>query len=349
MTDRKDRCFGSLLGGAVGDALGYPVEFKATMKDIVNKYGAYGITSYDLNAPWIDKNDNLALISDDTQMTLYTAEGLLEAAKYHIPVVDAIKKAYLVWFGHQERVKISVDYESSLGKIRELNQNRAPGITCIDALFSHSIGAIPHNDSKGCGGIMRIAPIALYGACHGWSMEETGRIAGEVAEITHLHPMSSLASATQAMIIWQCIQSDEPTDSEAFRSIVELALLKVAEIYPDHKDYVAKFQRIIRNAIANASNPSPDWMVIEDILGGGWVAEETLAIAVFSVFRHIDDFKACMTCAVNHGGDSDSTGAVAGNILGAILGRSGIPDELVTPLQFHELIIDMADRLTSGK
>ncbi len=86
-------------------------------------------------------------------------------------------------------------------------------------------------------------------------------------------------------------------------------------------------------------------MVIECSLGGGWVAEETLAIAIFSVLRHIDDFRGCMICAVTHRGDSDSTGAVAGKILGAILGTSGIPDDMMQPLQFHNLINDTATQL----
>lgn len=85
--------------------------------------------------------------------------------------------------------------------------------------------------------------------------------------------------------------------------------------------------------------------LIENGLGGGWVAEETLAIAIFSVLRHIDDFNACMISAVNHGGDSDSTGAVAGNIIGAILGYSAIPEKYITNLELHDVILSIADDL----
>ena len=66
----KDRIRGSLIGGAIGDALGYPVEF-VTYNQIRNSYGDEGITKFQLNSKGV------AEISDDTQMTLFTANGLL--------------------------------------------------------------------------------------------------------------------------------------------------------------------------------------------------------------------------------------------------------------------------------
>ena len=71
----RDKCRGSLIGGAIGDALGYPVEFVYSFEEIKAKYGEEGITEYDKSYPWLDEEFNQALFSDDTQMTLYTAEG----------------------------------------------------------------------------------------------------------------------------------------------------------------------------------------------------------------------------------------------------------------------------------
>ena len=81
------------------------------------------------------------------------------------------------------------------------------------------------------------------------------------------------------------------------------------------------------------------------LLGEGWVAEETLAIAIFSVMRYIRDFEKCICCAVNHSGDSDSTGAVAGNIIGAILGYSAIPQKYLAGLELHDVLVSVADDL----
>lgn len=344
----QDKCRGSLIGGAIGDALGYPVEFVNSFREIQAEYGERGITEYDMSYPWLD--DSLrhykALFSDDTQMTLYTAEGMLKAERSGRPLVPTICNAYLAWYGHQVSKKVRISYDSELSKIDELNQRRAPGNTCLSALLSIYNGKDPMNSSKGCGGIMRVAPIGLYGATHGWSLEETAKLAGEVAELTHLHPLSTYSSAALAVIVQICVSEEGTVDVSRFKSIVEKSLDVVSIVYGAYAPAIEDFQKIVRKAFRLEDNLLCDWEIIENGLGGGWVAEETLAIAVFSVSRHINDFNACMICAVNHGGDSDSTGAVAGNIIGAIIGYEAFPDKFTKSIQLKELLITTADALS---
>lgn len=345
----QDKCQGSLVGGAIGDAFGYPVEFVNSFEGIRIKYGEEGVTEYDKSYPWLDEYLRYyrALFSDDTQMTLYTAEGLIESAKRGIPLMPTICNAYIAWYGPQVGRKVRISYDSKLAKIEELNQRRAPGNTCLTALNDIYEGHEPHNASKGCGGVMRIAPIGIFGAAHERSLEETGKIAGEAAELTHQHKMSTFASAMQAMIIQSCILAENQITSDTFKLIVEEAVAKLFEMYPGNDSLLEDFIRLIHKAIRLDDNLLQDWEIIENGLGGGWVAEETLAISTFSVLRHINDFKGCMICAVNHGGDSDSTGAVAGNIIGAILGYDAIPHEFTKSLQLHDVILEMADELIS--
>lgn len=86
------------------------------------------------------------------------------------------------------------------------------------------------------------------------------------------------------------------------------------------------------------------------LLGEGWVAEETLAIAVYCVLKYQMDFHRCMAAAVNHDGDSDSTGAVAGNILGAYLGYEKIKDSFdFDILELKDVILKMSDELWEAK
>lgn len=342
----QDKCRGSLAGGAIGDAFGYPVEFVNSFEEIRAKYGEDGITDYDKSYPWLD--DNLrhyeALFSDDTQMTLYTAEGLLEAERSGKDIVPVICNAYLAWFGPQVGKKVRIAYESKLAKVKELNQRRAPGNTCLTSLLSIYSGKEPMNASKGCGGVMRVAPIGLYGASHDWELEKTGRIAGEAAELTHLHPLSTYPSAALAVLCQLCVTT-ETVDADTFKQYVEQSLTVVARVYGDDAPAMEDFRRIVRKAVRLENNLLSDWEVIENGLGGGLVAEETLAIAIFSVLRHINDFNACMICAVNHGGDSDSTGAVAGNIIGAIIGYEAIPYKFTKSIQLRDLLITTADAL----
>jgi ADP-ribosylglycohydrolase len=84
-------------------------------------------------------------------------------------------------------------------------------------------------------------------------------------------------------------------------------------------------------------------------LGEGWTGEETLAIGIYCSLKYIDNFEEAMIAAVNHGGDSDSTGAVAGNILGAAIGYEAIPQFYKDDLELHDLILHMADDLYLGE
>lgn len=173
---------------------------------------------------------------------------------------------------------------------------------------------------------------------------KTARIAGDAAELTHQHSLSTYSSAALAVIVQLCLEADK-VDSETFKSIVNASLCLIAKVYGDDAPGMEDFRKIIEEAVRLEDNLLRDWEVIEYGLGGGWVAEETLAIAIFSVVRHIHDFKACLICAVNHGGDSDSTGAVAGNIIGAILGYSEIPEKFKNGIQLQDLLILFSDRL----
>ncbi|MDE6286106.1 MAG: ADP-ribosylglycohydrolase family protein [Muribaculaceae bacterium] len=342
----QDKTRGSLIGGAIGDAFGYPIEFIFTYKEIVAKYGEGGLVEYDTSYPWLDDSlpNSEALFSDDTQMTLYTAEGLLEAEKSGAPLMPTIRNAYIAWFGPQVGMKMQTSYKSELIQIKDLNQRRAPGNTCLSSLSAIYSGGEPSNDSKGCGGVMRVAPIGLFGASHNWPLAKTAGIAGEAAEITHLHPLSTYSSAALAVICQICVTT-EVVNPNQFKKCVGHALQVVSDVYGENASAMKDFKEIINRAISFEDNPLQDWEVIEKNLGGGWVAEETLAIAIFSVLRHIHDFKGCLICAVNHGGDSDSTGAVAGNIIGAILGNDAIPEYFKDNIQLQDLLLSTADRL----
>lgn len=155
-----ERIKGSLLGGAVGDALGFAVEFLED-EAIFRRYGEKGITECEIV-------NGKALISDDTQMTMFTAEGLLRAQKSIVdPSIDdyvkEIYKSYLDWLETQtwEYKSEIVSEHSKLLNTKEMYAPRAPGNTCLSALESGRCGSfdLKLNNSKGCGGVMRVAPM----------------------------------------------------------------------------------------------------------------------------------------------------------------------------------------------
>jgi ADP-ribosylglycohydrolase len=325
---------GCLLGGAVGDALGWTVEF-LKYKEIIRRYGDDGIRDL-VCAP-----SGKAEITDDTQMTLFTAEGILRAETRgdergicHVPTV--VYHAYQRWLhtqGYPRWEDQAFIYNGWLLDVKELHVQRAPGNTCLSALWSRKLGTVeqPVNKSKGCGGVMRVAPAGLF-----YPTETAFRMGMDFAAITHGHPSGYLASGALSLIISYIIRGDE------MESAVRKALEELKK-YDHHEECYQALEEAVRLAFS-------DLEPVEAIhkLGEGWVAEEALAISVYCALKFKHDFKEAIIAAVNHNGDSDSTGAITGNILGAYLGMSAIPNDWLDKVELKEVITQVADDLLTG-
>ncbi|MDO4649694.1 MAG: TIGR02452 family protein, partial [Eubacteriales bacterium] len=357
MESDLDQIRGSLIGGAVGDALGYAIEFSGE-GGIFQKYGSKGITSYELTG-------GKAIISDDTQMTLFTANGLLvgdtRGAMRGIQGYPRgyVAMAYKDWYLTQTHSFKEVDrYERYSGggtswllDIPELFERRAPGGTCLSALSnmnhnSEDYVRNPVNNSKGCGGIMRVAPVALRyrpGKSYHGSLEKLDMEAAQIAAITHGHSLGYMPAAVLSHIISRILMDGKHSE---LKDIVEEARDTVAEIFAGDA-HLDELIRIINLAIDLSENDEDDLDNIHR-LGEGWVAEETLVIAIYCSLKYSTDFSTAMTAAVNHKGDSDSTGAVTGNIVGALVGYEAIEDKWKENLELHDVILEMADDLCHG-
>ena len=330
-TDLADKFVGSLIGGAAGDALGYPVEFMDESR-IFEKYGDEGITDYELDSGY-------ALISDDTQMTLFTAEGLLSARGKARKLLPCIWNSYLDWLKTQR----SDEPASFMGLLTEerLYYRRAPGNTCLSALKRGRAGRLdrPINDSKGCGGVMRVAPIALYCFSARIDILDADRLGAEAAALTHGHELGYIPAAHLVHIIYRIL------GGYGLREAVIDAIGSVGELFGtlQHYEYASE---LLRRALALAESDADRSECIRS-LGEGWVAEEALAIAVYAAVKYSSDIHAALVAAVNHSGDSDSTGAITGNILGALLGMSAIPKRLTRRLELSSTVRELALELYS--
>lgn len=335
-----DKYRGCLFGGAAGDALGYAVEF-LSHATITDRYGPRGITEYDLRG-------GVAEISDDTQMTLFTATGLLLATTRGMTrgimgsYPSYINYSYQDWYRTQsERYPLGGEYHYSwLVNVPEFFHRRAPGNTCLSAIESSAYGTIenPINNSKGCGGVMRVAPIGLYfdGTRH--SIEEIDRIGAETAALTHGHPLGYIPAAALVHII-HLLLHENSTLNDAVQDMLRSIQCQFARTA-----YLQDFVDLISRAVSLSRTDIGDLEAIRQ-LGEGWVAEETLAIAVYCALKYENDFDRALIASVNHSGDSDSTGAVTGNILGAHLGLKGIPQKYLENLELKEVILEIADDL----
>lgn len=324
---------GSLVGGAVGDALGYAVEFM-NENGIFSQYGKKGITRY---------ADGFGRISDDTQMTLFTAAGLLKGTDY----VRQIARAYLDWYGTQTAAYPLSDPYTEPASNPALFSRRAPGNTCLNALEHYALLGTygsrerPLNDSKGCDGVMRVAPVGLYFAGSGVPIRDSDLLGADAASITHGHEMGY----QPAMMLCHMVRRLAEDENMTVREAVEEALVYRLDLFGNTRAAM-KFTFLMAKAVELAEKRKVSDLDAIRKLGEGWTGDEALAIAVFCALRHCDDFEAAIVAAVNHGGDSDSTGAICGNILGAKLGYDAIPEVFKGEnLELRDVICGIAEEL----
>jgi len=328
-----DRIAGCLFGGAVGDALGAPVEFMS-LERIREAFGPQGIQEY---APAYGR---LGAITDDTQMTLFTAEGLLRArvngSRPIAGVRSIVSQAYERWLRTQGESSDRIlgaepEQDGWLLSHRELWSRRSPGHTCIDVLRDPPADFVARNHSKGCGGIIRIAPVGLV--CRvgvGSDAYQAFELGAELAALTHGHPSGYVSSGYFAQLIAFLM------DGHALRVAVELAR---SALLPSMKaeEVVAAIERA---SVLADEDVAPTSERIER-LGSGWTAEEALSIALYCALV-AEDFEHGIRIAVNHGGDSDSTGALTGSLLGVMGGIGAIGQRWLAPLELHDAIAEIA-------
>lgn len=319
MPSRKSRMIGCLLGGAIGDAMGYPVEFMRYV-EITRYFGGAGVRD-------LSESNH---ISDDTQMTLFTAEGLLNAHKTGKSPVKSVYRSYLRWYYTQCGVRMpGAKYEGGLLGQREIFASRAPGSTCISSLSSGQMGTIadPINNSRGCGGVMRVAPCAVF--------PHTFDLGCRVAAITHGHPGGYISAGALAELLQKLYYGQSLPD--AVQDVTD-ELLEI--------EGADSTREALEKAVALAAEGRPCAPTVKE-LGQGWVGEEALSIAVYSALSFPTDFGQAVRLAVNHDGDSDSTGAICGNIMGMLLGAGAIPVEWRDGVEMCNVIRAYAVRLST--
>jgi ADP-ribosyl-[dinitrogen reductase] hydrolase len=317
--DFEARVRGCLLGGAVGDALGAPVEFMSWAA-IRGRHGPAGLT--EVVPP--------GHFTDDTQMTLFTCEGLIRAnvrgrsrGVVHAP--SMVHRAYLRWLHTQGELLDTEGLEGWLVTDPRLHRREAPGNTCLSALASGDMGTVdaPINGSKGCGGVMRAAPAGLFTSC---GPHDTYQLGCDIAAVTHGHPLGWQSAGALAVII---------------RAIVDGMPLNEAVAAAMYATF-PEMSAVLENAADVAARGLPDASTVDEQLGGGWVGEEALAIAVACALA-APDFERGVLASANHSGDTDSTGSICGNILGTLHGESAIPARWLDALDARDLVETVAD------
>lgn len=275
-----------LFGLALGDALGWPVEF-SSLRTIKQVYGKEGIQEPPYPAQY----------TDDTQMTLALAEGVMDVG-LNAPVdkmMDAIGARFLTWAGLQS----------------DPAHTFAPGNTCLAGMRRYAESgdwrASGIAGSKGCGSAMRVAALGYF---YQNAPDRLREIASASSQITHGHP-AAIAGAVAAAYAVKLALDGVPSEdmvrqieafTEGMSEEFSAALYRLGHVMGWEND---------EHALAH--------------LGEGWVAEEAVALGLFCVLRYPNDYTKCVRRGANLTGDSDTVACIAGGIQGARLGLEAIP------------------------
>ncbi len=324
----QDQIRGSFWGLALGDALGQPVEFNQI--DVIRqRYGPNGI----------QKPKSWALWTDDTEMTFAVTRALIRLGPVEkIRKLDdnsigqAFAEEYIKWFD---------------------NPGYAPGPTCMNGvnfLRTHSVAKwreAGKNDSKGCGSVMRAAPIGLWFA-DALAPEVKGgkgpihdlfaRVSAIQSEITHGHKAATAAALAGSYAVALAVNGLQPG------AMVKPIQSLCSPIHPDFSKVMAKLEDVLVQKATAKINNDIDAM---HAIGLGWVGDEAFSMALYSAIQFPSDFKACLRAAVNHNGDSDSVGCIAGSILGAYHGMKCIPPEWIKCLAEKKRMEQILEQVSS--
>ncbi|MFH1747699.1 MAG: ADP-ribosylglycohydrolase family protein [Planctomycetota bacterium] len=306
MLDATGRYEGVMLGLAIGDALGWPVEF-LPLDDIRANYGPDGITDLEPS-----QSHPAGTFTDDTQMTLAIGRAILsKGADSEGMFIGEVAREFVAWS-------------------RSPENDRAPGSTCMAGCRTLARdpdwSAPGHNNSKGCGTAMRSAPIGL--AWHG-DEERITRLASQVSELTHGHRTATAGGVATALLITWAL--DEISPEQMLPRLIQ-------HTRPISEEFVAKVEQV--HTVLD-KEPESAYAV----LGEAWTADEAIACALYAFWRSPRDYRRTVVTAVNMDGDSDSVGCIAGAISGAFNGVDAIPGDWRATIEQADYLVEVARAL----
>lgn len=337
--DRIERFTGCMLGGATGDALGYVIEFDS-WNTIRRKYGPHGLRTI-LKSK---SNGNKAVISDDTQLALFTADGLLWAAQDGADPVERIFRSYMRWYYTQTERIVKPEqlewmkpqpHENKWGynmmDTEALYARRAPGKTCLKSLaLGRTFGAheVP-NASKSGGAVKRAAPVGLYYCDDAEAAFQQGC---RTAFLTHGGEEAVVTTGAYCALV--AFLTAETDLRDALRQVIELAR---------HENGGEMTAERLQMAVAEVNSDEEPLESIKHLCDSKRAAG-ILAVAVYCILK-TDSLRSAVIMACNHDDDSNSCGTVCGSLAGTIYGAEAVPPGWLNTLECFDLLVNMGESL----
>jgi ADP-ribosylglycohydrolase len=327
--DFRSRVRGTLLGVAVGDALGAPVD----ALDIEAIRAAHGPEGALEPAPAYGRR---GAVTHLTQLTLFSTDGLIRAqvrrdtGAWHPPT--DLHRAYLRWaatqrdWGPDERRKD----DGWLAREEWLYARRDPSRALLLGLGDGTMGTLEAPKNPGEAGPEAAARSAPFGLLVGWEPQLVAQLAVECAAQTHGHPVGYLAAGAYAVIV-HGLARGESLDGAVQRALALLAGR------PGHQPVSDALQR----ALGAVRQGMPTPARVTELTGEG-TAPGLVAVAVYCALVG-DDVRHGLSLAVNQDGPSAAAGALTGGLLGALHGETALPPAWLAELEGRPTILELAD------
>jgi ADP-ribosylglycohydrolase len=302
---------GMFFGGAIGDALGYPAEFDHKVDPRQRKY----------NDLLLNKDD-IALVTDDTLMTMAVARGLIRAFEEEL-AYESYDSGAAASFVAEEIKDWYADPTQQTSQRGSGSSCLAGGRKLVDGVHWSIAGKI---DGRGCGAAMRSAPYGLWGK-FGWVWAERH------ARMTHIHEEAEVAAAVVAKAaasILEGIILKEPTPDVAYNVLIDT--IDVAS-----GDILGLLEQLFEVNTPKFLEEHKEFL-----------AADVVASAIMCFLRHPDDYREAVLMAANTPGDSDSIAAITGNLVGLLVGYDKLPKEWVVRIEFFHELEQLAEDFTTA-
>ncbi|MGW2045062.1 ADP-ribosylglycohydrolase family protein [Streptomyces sp. NPDC001858] len=327
--DFRSRVRGTLLGAAVGDALGAPVDGLG-IEEIRQAHGPEGVVDL---APAYGRR---GAISHLTQLTLFTVDGLIRAqvrrdtGAWHPPT--DLHRAYLRWASTQRDWGPDLRRKDDgwLAHEEWLYARRDPTRTLLLGLGDDRMGTLDAPKSPGAAGPEVVPRSVPFGLLVGWEPQLVAQLAVECAAQTHGHPTAYFSAGAYAVVV-HALACGESLDGAVQRALAHLAAR------PGHEPVSEALQRALGAVRQGLPGPAR----VEELAGPG-TAETVLSAAVYCALV-AEDVRHGLRLAVNHGAPSAPTAALAGGLLGALHGETALPPAWLAELEGRPTILELAD------
>lgn len=329
---------GCLLGMAVGDAMGAPVETKR-YREITEAYGPKGLRGY-------DTANALAEISSYTQIALFACNGLLlSVSRGYMDAPKGIRHVALAlkeWARVQHLPRSPERRYCWVGRVSKLRRRRIMDARTLDALTRDALGTPgkPANQGAGPGTLPAAVAVGLYFHPERMGFQEIGWMGAQSVALTHGDPLTFLSGAVLAYITAGLVHAPDCSLEEQILQAGQTVLTQFSGTYPQ----AARLNMMLKDAVRLAKQPETSHQKVMEQMEC-LTAAQVLCGALYAVLVSGGNLDETMITAVNHSGKSAAVAAIAGAILGLSQGEEALPEFYMESLEGAEYIRELASDL----